>query len=576
MNMSDLLTDMAKEAFEQVGIGEYPVVLQPVKSPQFGDYQINGVIAAAKRIQRNPRELADKVVQYLDKQDIIQSLEVAGPGFINIRLDGHFLNQQVNLMLEDNRLGVKPSLHGKKIVIDYSSPNLAKEMHVGHLRSTIIGDSLNRIYQFMGANVIPQNHVGDWGTQFGMLVAYLIEQEQKSESEFILSDLEVFYRQAKKKFDEDKSFADLARGYVLRLQNNDPEILKYWKKFVETSIEHIQAIYQRLGVLLTRDDIFGESEYNEELPKIVNLLLEKGIAVTDDNGTKLVYLEDLRDENDRPGVLIIQKQDGGYLYATTDFACLKTNIQDHHATHLIYVVDSRQELHFKSLFNISERAGWLPENVLAEHVAFGTIMGDDGKPFKTRDGKTIKLVDLLNEAVSRAKDLIQSKNPDLTSESINEIAEVVGIGAVKYADLSKNRLSDYIFNWDKMLSFEGNTAPYLQYAYARISSLLNKSGVEPKQLIQEVAYRERLEQQLAVSLLKFEEVLLQVIDSSNPHYLAGYLYQLATLFSRFYEAHDILKAPDKIKLERLALSDLTGRILKQGLDLLGINVLKRM
>lgn len=576
MNIGSLLLNIAETAFIQAGIGSYPVILHPAKNPQFGDYQINGVMSAAKQIQQNPLYVAKQVISFIDNKTIIDSVEVAGPGFINIRIKGSFLNQKVNLAIQDNHLHIQPSLAGERIVIDYSSPNLAKEMHVGHLRSTIIGDSLHRIYKFMGTDVIPQNHVGDWGTQFGMLIAYLIEQENKqTSSQFILSDLEAFYRQAKNKFDIDKAFSDQAREYVVKLQRNDPDVLSYWKKLVAVSTEHVQSIYQRLDVLLTESDILGESKYNDMLAEVVGALLEKGIAV-DNDGTKLVYLEDLKDENNQPSAFIIQKQDKGYLYATTDLACLKTNIKEHDATRLIYVVDSRQTLHFKSLFNISKKAGWLPPSVRVEHVAFGMMSDSEGRPFKTRDGNTVKLGELLDEAVHRATTLIQEKNPTLSREDIGNMAQIVGIGAVKYADLSKNRLSDYMFDWNNMLSFEGNTAPYLQYAYVRIVSLMRKSGVATEQLVQSFAYQDIIEKQLAVVLLQFEEVLLQVVESSNPHYLASYLYQVATCFSRFYETCNILKAEKIVKLARLGLSNLAGQTLKHGLALLGIGVLNRM
>ncbi|MFH4416151.1 MAG: arginine--tRNA ligase [Neisseriaceae bacterium] len=575
MNIDCLLSDVFQQAFNKAGLVNEPVVLQPARNPQFGDYQVNGIMAAAKKRREPPHTLAQRVIAYVQANHLIDNIQVAGPGFINLRIKGKFLNQWVNRALRSDRLEVSPNLKQETVVLDYSSPNLAKEMHVGHLRSTIIGDSLNRIYQFMGAKVIAQNHVGDWGTQFGMLVAFLMKEEQKNEQPMALADLEGFYRQAKQQFDTDEFFATKAREAVVQLQHYDPVILTYWQRFISISLKHVQAIYERLGVLLQPADIKGESEYNEELPEIVASLLEKGIAV-EEEGTKLVYLTEYKDEEGKPEVFIIQKKDGGYLYSTTDLACLRDNLKRLQATRLIYVVDSRQSLYFKALFSVAKQAGWLPESVHAEHVAFGTMKGSDGKPFKTRQGDTIKLETLLDEAVLRAERLVTEKNPHLDNSQKQQIAKVVGLGAVKYADLSKNRLSDYLFQWDHMLSLEGNTAPYLQYAYARINSLLKKAEVSNKAWIVEYEYTEELEKRLAVLLLQLEGVLVQVTETNNPHYLANYLYQLTTVFSRFYEVCEVLKADTNTKLARLGLAALTGATLQRGLSLLGIDVVERL
>ena len=460
----------------------------------------------------------------------------------------------------------------KTVVIDYSSPNLAKEMHVGHLRSSIIGDSIARILGFLGHTVIRQNHVGDWGTQFGMLVAYMVEQQQHN-AEFQLSDLEQFYRSAKVRFDEDPAFADTAREYVVKLQGGDETVLALWKQFVEISLHHAQNVYDTLGLLLTPDDVAGESIYNNDLHNVINELSEKGLAV-DDDGAKVVFLDEFKNQDGDPAAFIVQKQGGGFLYSTTDLACVRYRVGKLKADRLLYVVDTRQKLHFEQLFNVSRKAGWLPENVSAEFIGFGTMMGKDGKPFKTRSGDTVKLVDLLDEAVERATALVQSKNSELAAEEAAKIGRTVGIGAVKYADLSKNRTSDYVFDWDVMLSFEGNTAPYLQYAYTRVQSVFRKAGEWDKTAA--LTLSEPLEKQLAVELLKFEDVLQNAADTSYPHYLAAYLYQVATLFSRFYEACPILKAEGQTRNTRLQLAALTGETLKQGLELLGIETLEVM
>lgn len=561
------------KAFSATGLAEHQIVLQPAKNRDFGDYQINGVMGAAKKTKQNPRELAKKVADALSDNPLIASAEVAGLGFINLRLRPEKLAQYIQSALQNVNLGIAQSSTPQTVVIDYSSPNLAKEMHVGHLRSSIIGDSLNRILSFLGHKVIPQNHVGDWGTQFGMLVAYLIEQQKNGNAALELADLEQFYRNAKVRFDEDENFANIAREYVVKLQSGDKEVLALWQQFVQTSLQHAQAIYQKLGLKLQPEDVTGESFYNDQLQSTVNELLDKGIAV-DSDGTKVVFLEEFKNQDDEPAPFIIQKKDGGFLYASTDLACLRYRINTLHGDRLMYVVDARQSLHFDELFTVARKAGWLPDSVHAEHVPFGTMMGKDGKPFKTRSGDTVKLMDLIHEAVNRASALVAAKNPNLSADEIAHIGKVVGIGAVKYADLSKNRTSDYVFDWDSMLSLEGNTAPYLQYAYTRVQSVFRKAGTWNEQ--SPISLKEPLELQLAVELLKFEDILDSVAETSFPHYLAAYLYQIATLFSRFYEACPILKADESTRNSRLQLTSLTGKTLRQGLALLGIDTLETM
>ena len=572
MNLHQTVAREAEAAFQAAGIGGSAIVLQPAKNADFGDFQINGVMGAAKQAKQNPRELAQKVADALAGNAVIESAEVAGPGFINLRLHADFLAKNLQAALNDSRFGVAEAADKKTVVIDYSSPNLAKEMHVGHLRSSIIGDSIARILGFLGHKVIPQNHVGDWGTQFGMLVAYMVAQQQDN-AEFKLADLEQFYREAKVRFDEDAAFADTAREYVVKLQGGDEAVLALWKQFVEISLSHAQNVYDNLGLLLTPDDVAGESKYNDDLQVVVDDLSAKGLAV-DDDGAKVVFLDEFKNKEGEPAAYIVQKSGGGFLYSTTDLACIRDYVGRLQGDRLLYVVDHRQGLHFAQLFATSRKAGYLPENVEAEFIGFGTMMGKDGKPFKTRSGDTVKLVDLLDEAVERATALVQSKNSELSAEEAANIGKTVGIGAVKYADLSKNRTSDYVFDWDSMLSFEGNTAPYLQYAYTRVQSVFRKAG-EWDENAQPVL-TEPLEKQLAVELLKFEDVLQSAADTAYPHYLAAYLYQVATLFSRFYEACPILKAEGAARNTRLQLAKLTGNTLQQGLALLGIQTLEVM
>ena len=575
MKLHQTVAQVVEAAFLQAGLDNDAILLQPAGKPEFGDYQVNGVMGAAKRRKTNPRELAVQVTALLQANtDVIATAEVAGPGFINLRLNAEFLNQHLQAALADAHLGITAVAAPQTIVIDYSSPNLAKEMHVGHLRSTIIGDSLNRVLSYLGHKVIAQNHVGDWGTQFGMLVAYLVEQQKTGDADMALSDLEEFYRNAKVHFDEDAEFADTARDYVVKLQSGDAAVLDLWRHFVASSMQHAEEVYARLGVLLTPDDVIGESFYNDDLQPVVDDLMARGLAV-ESNGAKVVFLPEFKNKEGEDAAYIIQKADGGYLYSTTDLAAIRHSVEGFKADRLLYVVDARQALHFQQLFTTARKAGYLPDNVAAEHIAFGTMMGEDGKPFKTRDGGTVKLMDLLKEAEERATTLVQSKNADLAQDQAVHIGHTVGIGAVKYADLAKSRTSDYIFNWATMLSFEGNTAPYLQYAYTRVQSVLRKAA-EQNVLAGEIHIAAAAEQQLALALLQFEDVLTHVADSAYPHHLAAYLYQVATLFSRFYEQCPILKAEPAVMASRLSLATLTGNTLKQGLDLLGIDVLEVM
>ena len=577
MNIRQLLEVRIQQAMEAAGAAkDSPAVIKPSGRPEFGDYQANGVMGAAKKLKMNPRELATKVVDALAIDDLADKIEIAGPGFINIHLSNEWLSQQADSTLKSERLNIAVKEAPQNIVIDYSGPNLAKEMHVGHLRSTIIGDTIARTLGFLGHNVIPQNHVGDWGTQFGMLLAHMNSiLESGDEVSMQLSDLESFYRAAKTRFDDEEGFAETAREYVVRLQSGDEECYALWQQFIDVSLQHCDAVYERLSVLLTRDDVKPESSYNDDLPKVVADLDKAGL-LKEDNGAQCVFLEEFKGKDDTILPTIVQKSDGGYLYATSDLAALRYRHSTLKADRMLYLVDARQSTHLAQVFAISKKAGFVPESTSLEHMAFGTMMGKDGKPFKTRTGGVVKLVDLLDEAEQRAFDLVTEKNPDLDEESRRKIATFVGMGAVKYADLSKNRTSDYIFNWDTMLSFEGNTAPYLQYAHARIQSIFAKAGdVDTAASINIV---EPAEHQLAMTLLRFNEALELVEKDGTPNILCNYLFDLAGNFMTFYEACPILKddVSSEARNSRLQLAQLTANTLKTGLGLMGIVAPDRM
>lgn len=579
MNIRELLTDKILLAMKACGVPSgLPALIAPGKKAGFGDYQANCAMGAAKSMGVNPRELAAKIVAQLDLSGIAIRTEVAGPGFINIDLAPEWLGQQLAQAEADPRLDVAPVDSPQTVVIDYSGPNLAKEMHVGHLRSTIIGDALARLLEFQGHNVIRQNHVGDWGTQFGMLIAELEEQlGANREADMALKDLEVFYQQAKKHFDEDSVFADKARNYVVRLQSGDAAILQLWQEFKSVSLHHSTDIYQRLNVTLTDADVRGESFYNDDLAPLLKELQTQGLAI-ESKGAQVVFLPELADKDGNPSPVIIQKQGGGYLYATTDLAALRYRVNILQAKRIMYFIDARQSLHMQQVFTLARKAGFVDASVTLEHLAFGTMMGPDGKPFKTREGGTVKLAELLIEAVERAGAVVREKNSLLTADEIAEVARKVGIGAVKYADLCKTRTNDYIFNWDTMLSFEGNTAPYLQYAFTRVQSIFRKAGIDPQTLIDEIIIATEQEKIMAIKLLQFSETLDQVAREAMPHLLCSYLYEIASLYMSFYEACPILKegVEGPVRASRLRLCHLVAKTLECGLGLLGIEVMEKM
>jgi len=576
VNIQALLSDKVSQAMIAVGAPANcePQVRQSAKA-QFGDYQANGMMAVAKSLGMPPRQLAEKVLEQLDLTGIAQKVEIAGPGFINIFLDPAWVASQIDNVLAAPKLGVA-DVTPQTVVIDYSAPNVAKEMHVGHVRSTIIGDAAARTLEFLGHNVIRANHVGDWGTQFGMLIAFLEKQQNENHEEIALADLEVFYREAKRTYDEDPAFAERARSYVVKLQGGDEYCRKMWKRLVDITMSQNQKIYDRMNVTLTRNDVMGESLYNDMLPGIVADLKAKGLAV-ESEGATVVFLDEYKNKDGEPMGVIIQKKDGGYLYTTTDIACAKYRYETLKADRVLYYIDSRQHQHLMQAWTIVRKAGYIPDSLPLEHHMFGMMLGKDGKPFKTRAGGTIKLSDLLDEAVDRATKLIGEKNPDMPADELQQLAEIVGIGAVKYADLSKSRTTDYIFDWDNMLAFEGNTAPYMQYAYTRVLSVFRKAGIDEHGISGETCISEEREAALAVRLLQFEEVITQVARDGMPHVMCAYLYDLAGLFSGFYEHCPILNAEDDAtKQSRLRLALLTAKTLKQGLDTLGIQTVERM
>ena len=577
MNIQALLSEKVSQALIAAGAPAdcEPQVRQSAKV-QFGDYQANGVMAVAKKLGMPPRQLAELVLTHLDLNGIANKVEIAGPGFINIFLEPAFLASHVDAALKSDRLGVAQP-KAETIVVDYSAPNVAKEMHVGHLRSTIIGDAAVRTLEFLGHKVIRANHVGDWGTQFGMLIAFLEKQQQENAGEMALADLEGFYREAKKHYDEDEAFAERARSYVVKLQGGDEYFREMWRKLVDITMSQNQLAYNRLNVTLTRDDVMGESLYNPMLPGIVADLKAKKLAV-ESEGATVVFLDEYKNKEGEPMGVIIQKKDGGYLYTTTDIACAKYRYETLHADRVLYYIDSRQHQHLMQAWTIVRKAGYVPESVPLEHHMFGMMLGKDGKPFKTRAGGTVKLSDLLDEALERARRLVAEKNPDMPAEELEKLANAVGIGAVKYADLSKNRTTDYIFDWDNMLAFEGNTAPYMQYAYTRVLSVFRKADIDESALANApVVITEDREAQLAARLLQFEETLTVVAREGTPHVMCSYLYDLAGLFSGFYEHCPILSADnEEARNSRLKLAQLTAKTLKLGLDTLGIETVERM
>ncbi|WP_075431865.1 arginine--tRNA ligase [Buchnera aphidicola] len=538
------------------------------------DYQCNGIIKLSNMLHEKKYQFAKKIADSLKLSPDFQCVSVSQPGFINIQFSQLWLLKHINSLSQKKNIRIKTK-NKKIVIIDYSSPNIAKELHIGHLRSTILGDATVRIMKFLGHQVIKQNHIGDWGTQFGMLIAYLYDQKKEKN---LLNKSEKIYQKAYKKYIINKEFAKKTKKYVVKLQNHNKKCLYIWRKIVQKTIEKNQKIYEKLNVKLKKKDIYGESFYNFMLPDIVKDLQNKGIA-TLYKGAVIIYTDKFKNRNGKNMGIIIKKKNGAFLYTTTDIACLKYRYETLKANQIIYYTDIRQKQHLLQVWYIAKKAGYIPENLILEHHSFGMILSKNKKPFKTRDGNVIKLKDLLDEGISRAKKILQEKNSKLNKKEIKETAKIIGIGAIKYFDLSKNRNHDYIFDWNQMLSFTGNTAPYIQYAYTRIQSILKKfyNDHQKKNIHHTIHIYTKFERQLILKILQFEEVVYSIEKKGTPHLMCNYLYELSENFSHFYENCSILLSNDqKTKYSRLTLVQLTAKIIKIGLNILGIDTVNKM
>ena len=567
-----VLLQRLQAAFDTVVPGADPVL----RASERADFQANGALALSKQVGRAPRDVAEEVVAAAVLDDVCAAVEISGPGFINLTLADGFVSDQLAAMGADHRLGVPLSPHPQTMVIDYSSPNVAKEMHVGHLRTTVIGDSLARVLGFLGHQVLRENHIGDWGTPFGMLIEHLIDMGGSDDAEsFSVRDLNDFYAQARQTFDRDPAFAERCRQRVVLLQKGDPETMRLWRIFVAESVRHNDEVYEMLGVLLTDDDIVGESFYNPLLPLVLVELAAQGL-LTKHDGAQCVFPPGFQNRHGDPLPLIVRKSDGGYGYPATDLACLRDRTMRRKATTLIYVVGAEQSLHFRLVFAVAALAGYLPEPSRAVHVGFGLILGTDGKKLASRSGGSERLIDLLYEAVDRAPAALASRPSDLSEADRTAVARSLGIGAVKYADLSTERMRDYVFDWDRMLAFEGDTGPYLQYAHARIRSIFRRGEVGPPEPGTRPGVSEPQERALALQLLEFASAVDATAEAYSPAKLCTYLFALATTFTTFYEACRVLVDHEETRTSRLALCDLTARVLAQGFSLLGMEAPDQM
>ena len=578
MNLKKYLDKEFENGLRSLGATDGRAAVKQASKPAFGHYQVNGVMGAAKKRKSNPRELAQSLLDLIENSKELTGVaryEIAGPGFINITLMPEFIQAELTRNAQDSRLGI-PLETARKVLVDYSSPNLAKEMHIGHLRSTAIGDANVRILEFLGHDVVRANHVGDWGAQFGSLLAYMDKLEQTEEALTTeLKDLEVFYQRASELFKTDEKFATRAREFVVRLQSGDAKCLGLWERFIKESIRHCQAIYDLLDISLTGDDVRAESAYNNVLGSTIEKLEAKGLVEISD-GAKCVFMDEFTGKNDKPLPAIVQKSDGGYPYMATDLAAAEYRGNTLCVDEALYFVDGRQSLHLSQLYAIARAAGFIKENQVFSHIPFGTILNKEGTPFKTRDGGAVKLADVADEAIERALKLVSEKNPDLTEEDRNHIARAVGIGAIKYAELSKNRTTDYIFDWNTMLSFEGNTAPYLQYAYTRIMSIFRRAGLNSGDINSPFDLREPDEIALATKLLQYPEAVESVVEDYQANILCNYLFDLSQHFMTFYESCPVLKAENEMRGSRLRLCDVSAKTLKHGLGLLGIQTVEQM
>jgi arginyl-tRNA synthetase len=559
------------DAFGPDFVNEEPAVHRSEHS----DFQADAALRLAKKLGKKPRDVATELLGKLDVADCCEPSEIAGPGFLNLKLTTEFIDQSLAEIARDERLGVARTTEPETVVVDYSGPNVAKEMHVGHVRSTFIGDSLARTLELLGHRVIRQNHLGDWGTPFGMLIENLLDRGM-ADGELAIFDFNPFYQEARSKFDSDPGFAERARLRVVSLQGGDEETLRLWQRLVRVSTTYFEDVYSRLGITLKNSDIRGESFYNSRLPEVAAELESLGIARVDD-GALCAFPAGFTSREGTPLPLIIRKKDGGYGYQATDLAGLRYRLKDLVASRLLYVTGAPQQQHLSMVFAVGKQAGWFLEGARAEHIAFGSILGPDKKMFKTRSGDSVKLAELVDEAEQRARGEIEKRFPDLDAETVNKVARQIGVGALKYADLSSDRIKDYIFEWSRMLAFEGNTAGYSQYAHARICSIFRKAEREISDAPQGFKVEHTAERKLAVELLSFPDVVQRVGDALEPHKLCTQLFEISTRFASFYDACPVLKAPDAATLEaRLALCALTRRVLERGLDLLGIEAPERM
>jgi arginyl-tRNA synthetase len=567
----DLVNDRLQTAFDEVVAGADPVL----RPSERGDYQANGVMALAKQVGRPPREVAEEVVGHLDLEGIAK-VEVAGPGFLNLTLSPELLDTQLRALLGDDRLGRAPAAEPQRVVIDYSSPNIARELHVGNLRSTVIGDALARMNRFAGHVVIARNHVGDWGTPFGMLIEHLLDLgEEEAIATLSLGDLKTFYQDARVAFDSDEAFKERSRARVVTLQSGDPETLRLWRVLVDQSVAYLTQTYGRLDITLSENDVVGESYYNDMLDDVVNDLDQLGLLVESD-GALCVFAPGFTNRDNEPLPLIVKKRDEGFGYAATDLAALRDRVSILHADQLLYVVGSPQEQHFDMVYAVARMAGWLPEHVRCEHVSFGNVLGPDRKMFKTRSGEAVLLMGLVEEAVARSDAALVERGHELDETTRVELAVDIALAAIKYADLSTERQRDYVFDLDRMLAFEGDTGPYLQYAHARIRSIFRRLGGTWSGDGVAFTLGSQAERHLALGLLAFPEAFDMAFVSLQPHRLCNYLFDLAQRFTTFYEACPVLSSTGALRDERLALCELSSRALALGLSLLGINAPDQM
>jgi arginyl-tRNA synthetase len=566
-DLNQLIRDAVERAFGPLD----PASETSVRRSEHADYQVDVALALARKLRRNPKDVALDIIASLGSGEILENAVVSGPGFINLTCRSEYLAAQLGRMHDDARLAVDRARSPQTVIVDYSSPNLAKEMHVGHLRSTVIGDCLARTLEYLGHSVLRQNHIGDWGTPFGMLIEQMLDEGITTGAGDVNS-LSAFYRAARVKFDADPAFAERARGRVVLLQRGDPVTLELWRRLIDVTAEYIDALYTRLHIKLGRQDMAGESRYNSQLDAIVSELERMGIARTSDAAV-CVFPPGFTGRDGKPLPLIVRKQDGAFGYATTDLAALKYRVETLGAERIIYVVGAPQNQHFAMVFATARLAGWVSPAVRLEHVAFGSVLGEDGKVLKTRTGEAVSLATLVEEAVTRAQAIVDRGSSGRTEGERASIAEMVGIGAVKYADLANDRIRDYIFSWNRMLNFEGNTAPYLMYAHARIRSILRKAqatGADLTLAAGQIRIDAPAERALALELLEFPDSLIRVGETLQPHRLCQHLFQVATVFTRFYDACPVLNADARTSESRLVLCSITARVLEQGMALLGI------